>query len=466
MGIPPYLTNMLLNPIESPIHHNEEQTIANREDSFIISTSPENNSFDNNRILVPKKRLAKVLWFTVSLAVAHSCFSFTLSISKLQHYYRSNVMTISAAVWVLPLIAGVFVPVFAGSLEKTNSLVPLMIAAFANALGCAIKCTGTEQNGYPIIIAGQLINILALPASVGYLVVFSKQYPTQAWPIASLWTISIALGSISGICLLPLLLAEEEKPEDIGFQIYKYFLWSAFVSIIPLVLIPFVMKEQKQFSGTTYQVFSANSEVVHAGANQNELSEISLFTLRLKSLTSNLTKFREKRFLLTVSASGIGFGVFLHMLAASAVCIEIEAKIIWKLCIVESTAVLTFTVCFFVVFMAKIDIPRWLAVGSNVLLIVSAIVISLCKEFMPLSVQLFLIYCLHVASGLNCFVLVKKSLFNIGSIAIILAIIFAQGLFSTLACFFLFFLLWRFSIIVWTASLCVLSFPSVLCLFL
>ena len=465
MGKPPYLTKMLLNPIEGLIQHNEELTLPQQEDSLIISTSPEDNSFNNHRILVPKKHLTKVLWFTVSLAAAHSCFSFTLSIPKLQHYYKSNVITISAAFWVLPLMAGVVVPIFAGLLEKTNSLLPLMMSAFANALGCAIKCTGTEQNGYPIIIAGQLINILALPASLGYLFVFSKQYPTQKWPIASSWITSIALGSISGMCLLPLLLAGDEKPKDIGLQIYKYLLWSAFVSIIPLVLIPFVMKEQKQFSGTTYQVFSANNETVNAGENQHEQSDISLLASKLRSFKFNLSKFRERRFLLTASASGTSFGLLLHMFAASAFCIEIEAKIIWKLCIVESTVVLTFALYFFVLFVGKIDIPRWLVVGNNVLLISSAIIFNLCKEFMPSSVQIFLIYALHAVSGLNCFVLMKRSLLNVSSLTIILAMIFAQGLFSTLACFILFVLLWRFSMMVWTTAFCALSVTSSLSLF-
>lgn len=467
MATPPYLTIMLINPAESAMHEIQEAQTTTEEESILAGTSS-SSSFNTPDVLVPKQRLTLALWFTVTFTILHSWFSFVLSIPKLQYYYTKDYLTVSSLFWMFPLMIAILMPVLSKFHQKfTSSMVCVMISAFLNALGCAVKCTGTNRNGFLIIVVGQLITILALPLSLGFPVLFLKQHPARKWWISSSGIAAIASGSISGIALLPMLLADKEHLDEIGLITYRYFLWSALSAIIPLVLIPFAVKEQKQFPAKDYQAINAiNTPPYEDGPRYEQSATVNSFTRIRSILKFRLCAIRERTFLIKASIGGVNCSLFLNMFIASVICVHFEAKGTWALCIVESAVILTCCILCTSLAPKELVIPRWPIVVNNLILIAITIAFTLCVETKPLSLRLVLFYFVHASAGLNCFFSIKEGLLPINSANFLLMMTFLHGLFATVTCFLLSCILLKFSIVAWTVSICLLAFLSILCSFL
>ena len=466
MAKPPYLAIMMLNPAESAIQDIQEAQTTTEES--IIAGMSSSSSFSKPEILVPKQRLALVLWLTITFIILHSWFSFALAIPKLQYYYSKDYLTVSTLVWIFPLILAILMPILCKFLQKfTSSLVCLMISAFLSAFGCAVKCTGTNLNGFFITAVGQLFIMMAFPFSLGFPVLFLKQHPSRKWWISSTGIAAIASGSISGITLLPILLAGKEKTNEIGVIIYKYFVWSAVLAIIPLVLIPFAMKEQKQFYAKDYKAINTISAPPNEdGPRCEQSSTVSSSTYIRSIVKSQLCAVRDKKFLIKASMSGVNYGLFLNIFIASVICVHFEAKRIWTLCIVESAVILTCCILFVSLALKELNIPRWIIVANNLMLMAATIAFVVCAETKPLSLRLFLFYFLHASSGLSCLISIKKSLPRTDSANFLPMVTILQGLFATMTCFLLSGLLWRFSVVAWTVSICLLASLPILCSFL
>ena len=464
MAKPAYVTIMLLNPVENAIHQFEQPARAKPPEEQLLTCASPIEPFDRPRNLVPKRRLSMCLWFVVNIALFQSWFSLTISIPKLQKFYGRNFMEMSMQFWLLPLILALSTPYYAkGSRNHDrNSLVFLIVTAFANALGCAIKCTATPPNGYYFAFIGQLIILAALSTSLGFPLSFVKQFRLSKWLLA-LFVVAVALGSIAGLMSLPLVLSVAESSDEIQSLIYKYFVWSAVFAIIPLVLIPFAVKEQKQYATADYDAFIAANVPsrecqprLAVGQPCDTSSSIpSFFDLVLTTL-------KGKRCLLTVIANGMSQGLFLSMFIGACLCIEIEAKEIWILSMVESAVIVTCIFLIMSVIKLKLNWTRWLLLGNNVFLMALAFTVAFNVGAGSLPLRLLLFYLIHSSSGFSLFLSTKKvnQLPRTDPINLLFVTIFVQCLLATVVCVLLCFLLWKVKMVTWSFSVCLLCIIS------
>ena len=464
MAKPPYIAIKLLNPVESAIQ-NIEETPKAAEESLIAITSSGKSSNDPG-VLIPKQRFAILLWFTINLSVLHSWFSFTLVVPRFQHYYRKSFLTISSMFWSFPLVLSLVIPILSKFLEKdTSYLIPLAIAAFLNALGCAVKCTGTNTTGFSHLVVGHFIIMVAFPLSHGFPILYSKQYPKRNRLISSLGTAATALGSISGMIMLPLLLEEKENSIDIELSIYKYYIWSAVSAAILLALIPFSMKERKQCPTTAYQSFNAISPVDDVQSQNESSSSYSSYKFIRGILKVYRSAWKEKKLFIKVCASGVSFGTFLNLFVASVVCLYSEPKRTWTICIVESFVILTFILYILMDLRLKLNISKLVVVLNNLLLLIATLSFAFSTKTEMLSLHLFLFYFLHSSFGFNCFVSARNTLTPSNCAKISLVMIFCQGFLASMTCFLLSYLLWGLSTVTWAISICLLGLLSIFCSF-
>ena len=467
MAKPPYATIMLLNPVENAIQ--EYQQIPNKEsfeENHLITAPSRGPSYQRGNLL-PKQKIAICLWLMITLAVFNSWFSLTISIPKLQCYYEKSFLEISLMFWILPVTAALLIPGFSKLLHKYDeSLIFLMVAAFANAIGSAIKCRGTERNGYLITFTGQVLTLLALLFSFGFPLLFLKQYPSRKWLVTSLGITAGTLGSIFGISSLPLLLSDDKSFDKIGVHLYKYFLYNAVFAVAPLLLIPFAVKEEKQYSSTNYDAFIvANASSTCDAEPRCERNNTGVLWIDPISFRhAFLSVIKEKKFLLNVTATGISLSLFLGMFFAVVRCIQTEAKQTWTVCIIESMVIITCPIYIYVAYNMKLGAPRWMIHASHFIMITLAVTYAVCLETKSLALHFSLFFLLHTSYGFYYFVCFKETTqstrFNRVNLAFV--VIFIHGFIASTICFLLSCILWKFNVVAWAVTICIFSFLLIL----
>ena len=409
MSQPPYITIMMLNPVENAIREFESpaKTVTPEEKPLVPVQTNQDIHLKGMNNLVPKQRFTIFIWFMVIMSTCASWFTFTISIPITQHYYDRSFIETALVFIITPVTMAITLPLVSSLVNRdSNALLSVMIAAFSNALGSAIKCKGTGRDGYLVILLGQFFISCALAPSLGFFLSFRQQYPHMKPKMVACGAISMGLGSCIGIIAPYFVIHADNSMAETGWKIYKYFISSAVVSIVPLVLIPFSIKEQNQQSTTAYQTWHFEGALApdmsprnhakdhnEAEAKSSSVSVTGFFP-NVSSLFQNKQCFRK---IIAFAASYALFTSLSFTITASFSSEAGDKRLM--LCFVEICVIVTFLLFTLLGGKLKLEASKLLHVITAMIFIASIILFTFYRTKGPFCLLYTLYYLFHAASS-------------------------------------------------------------------
>ncbi len=247
------------------------------------------------------------------------------------------------------------------------SLMPVF-AVLANAVGTGIKCRGTNQGDFGILMSGQILVYVSLAFSLSFLLTSHKQSSSCNPSIIYLGLSAACLGCISGIIVPAFAISLDASLTDIGWQIYKMFLWNAVISTCVLILLPFALKEQKKKNTTRYHsnnddlnpagpsyLYQARTNdddtTIHVDCTSAEERE-SLFR-QLISFLSN----RQRCFYLLIT--GLAYAMFISTFLACHMVFDKQQDLIKEFCATEAIVILLCLMAIFLTVKYRLRHSKW-----------------------------------------------------------------------------------------------------------
>ena len=409
MSEPPYITIMMLNPVENAIREFESlaKPVTPEEKPLVPVQSDQDIHQKRMNNLVPKQRFTIFIWFMVTMSTCASWFTFTISVPITQHYYGRSFIETAMVFIITPVTMAITLPLVSSLLNRdSNALLSVMIAAFSNALGSAIKCKGSGRDGYLVMLLGHFFISCALALSFVFFLSFRQQYPHMKSKVVFCGAISVGLGNCIGIIAPYFVIHADDSMDETGWKIYKYFISSAVVSIVPLVLIPFSIKEQNQQSTATYQTYQFEGALAPDMSPRNHAkdhngAEAKSSPVSVTGFLANVSLlFQNKHCCRKIIAVAAGYALFISLFFTITACFPSEAgdKRL-MLCFVEICVVVTFLLFTFLAGKFKLEASKLLHVITALIFIASIILFTVYRTKGPLCLLYTLYYLFHATSS-------------------------------------------------------------------
>lgn len=478
MSEPPYITIMMLNPVENAIREFESPAKKVTPEEKPLVPVQTNQDIHQKRMnnLVPKQRFTILIWFMVTMSTCASWFNFTTFIPIMQQYYDRSFIEIALIFIITPVTMAGMSPLVPRLLERdSNALLSVMLAAFSNALGSAVKCKGTARDGYLVILLGQFFTSCALVPSLGFFLSFGKQYPQMKSKMVFCGAISMGLGSCIGIIAPYFVIHADKSVDETGWNIYRYLISSAVVSIVPLVLIPFSVKEQNQRSTTAYQTCHFEGALTPETCSRNHTknhieADAQSSSVSTTGFIANVSLFfQNKQCSRKIIACAVSYALFASLFFTMTASFPSEAadeRLL--LCIVEISVVVTFLLFMFLAGKFKLEASKLLHVITAVIFVTSIILFIVYRTNGPLCLLYTLYYLFHITSSASFAVLMNKikSLNFVKSTEHMITVVSFVHVIASVLCVTEGIVIWKLGNIAWAVMNCILFILSSLLLFL
>ena len=458
-----YVAIRMVNPVECAIEEFNRPKRNQAPEEYRL-VAPTGNKSSSKFVL--KERFSLCLWFIATVSAISSWFSFTTLTPKLNQYYDKSFLEISAIFWISPVFMAAMLPL-ASLFTRKSSLPALMVSAFTNALGCAVKCKGTSPSGYSIIFSGQMLIACAVPWSFGFL--FAGRKENQSKALFPLGLLALILGCVFG-CVVPVvLLLDGESMKETGSKLHAYFLWDAVISTLIFALIPFALKERKKLPDSDYQAFVIQSNEAEQGyeaAHGHVTVNIGgAGNISYSNVTHWALQFKETLLTRKMVSCGLNFAVFLSFFPVSVLCVQ-DPFSLWPICLLESAVVVTMVIAFLFGRILKKECSKWIAGICQLAFLSSILVFAYILDSLSSEGKYSSFFFMHAFIGLQLLISSQKLKLSPQSKDQMFAALFFVSLATTFVCFMLLILLWKVAVFAWAIGVCIMSIISSICFFL
>ena len=309
---PPYVALAMLNPCEvswtKPEKYSKEFLDTEQcplVESGIVTISSFTDE-SSSAGLKPRNFLICIIRHLIVLSIFSPLLAFTSITKIMETYYQVNVMLVCCLSLIYCLVPILLIPVIHYVAIQCDPTLLAILCSIINTVGAAIRCIGTDRDGFFLLLLGQSITAASAAFYPFLQLPFNENnYQHSCFSKKFLYSFS-CIDSLLGVSIGNLLSLQfinaKNSISEIGGYIYKYALGSAIFATAILVLLPFALKEAD--FRNMQPLYKSTNDIIHRPLSMPDTS-LSNGSL----LKQYIHCFKEKKRQIYVHTFGISFGL-------------------------------------------------------------------------------------------------------------------------------------------------------------